>query len=98
MSSKKKIIIKTAISKIPLKDVGKSPDIMMEKPMADKVHYPSIYVSSDEAPFLEGCKVGDEEVLIVKVKITSTHEREYNGEVKCDYCLDIIKMGKPIKD
>lgn len=97
MSSKKEII-KAAVAKVPMKDVGKDYSIMPEtvKSSGGK-HYPNIYISSDEAPFLEGVKVGDEETLVIKVKVMSSSERIHGKEVKCDYTLDIVKMGKPGK-
>ena len=97
MSSKKEII-KAAVAKVPMKDVGKEYGIMPETAKSsDGKHYPNIYISSDEAPFLEGCKVGDEETLVIKAKIVSTSERVHGKDTKCDYTLDIIKMGKPGK-
>jgi len=101
MSNNKKDIIKVAVGKVALKDIGKG-SYGMDTPKTlsteDKKYYPSIYLSSDEAPFLADCEVGDEETLVIKVRIKSSSERlSDNGDVKCDYTLDILKMGLPDK-
>ena len=99
--SNQKDIIKKAVGKVTLKDVGKNSgglDSVKASYPENKKYYPSIYLSSDEAPFLEDCEVGDEETLVITIKIKSASERlSDDGSVKCDYTLDILKMGLPDK-
>lgn len=98
MAEDKKKVIKDALSKIKMKDVGTK--IGGEMPVksvsedSSKKYYPCVYLSSDLVPSLDGCKVGDEETMVIKVRIKSISERESGSEKKKDYSLDILEMGK----
>ena len=82
-----------------MKNLGKKPGCCepIKAPSKDEKYYPGIYLSSTEAPFLKDCKVGDEETLVIKVKIKSVSERLSGNDKKSDYSLDIVEMGKPEK-
>ena len=96
----KKEILKSALDKVKLVDAGVKNKyntdcaVPINSSSSDKVYYPSLYLSSKEAPMLIGTDVGSEVMMLVKGKIISHSLRERNGEDKNeDFSLEIQKIG-----
>ena len=96
----KKEIMKGALGKVKLVDAGvknkygygPSP-VSISEDMKDKVYYPSINLSTKEAPMLTGTKVGTEVTMLVKGCITH-HSLSEHKDKKCeDFCLEIKEIG-----
>lgn len=95
----KKEILKSAIEKVKLVDAGVKqsntdmPCAVSNAPK-DRVYYPSIYLSSKEAPMLIGTDVGSEVTMLIKGKVTSHSLRERDGQDKHeDFNLEIREIG-----
>ena len=97
----KKEILKSAIDKVKLVDVGvKNKHNTLShcdvpcKDTEDKINYPTMYLSSKEAPMLIGMDVGAEVTMLIKAKVTSHSLNERNNEEKReDFNLEINKIG-----
>lgn len=96
----KKEILKSALDKVKLVDAGvKNKNTLSDcavpcKTSEDKVYYPSLYLSSKEAPMLIGMDVGAEITMLIKAKVTSHSLNERNNEEKReDFNLEINKIG-----
>jgi len=97
MEKKEKEIVKLAIQKVKMDDMGKTDECC--RPLCcsesgSRKYYPSLYLSSNATDVLESVNVGDEQLLIIKVKITSISERKAGDDTTKDYSLDILEMGK----
>ena len=97
----------TVIAGIELKDAGYQPEPYQETmPVASKTEggkkperqYPTIYVDSKELPGIEKLKVGDEVLMVAKVRLSSRNERESEEgkgktEERCDGTLKVLAAG-----
>lgn len=97
----KKGILKSELNKVKLVDAGVknkyntlSDCAVPCKTSEDKIYYPSMYLSSKEAPMLIGTDVGSEITMLVKAKVTSHSLRERANEEKCeDFNLEVHQIG-----
>lgn len=95
----KKEVLKGALDKIKLVDAGVKnkydslPSPVKASSYEDKISYPCLYLSADEAPMLIGCDVGCEVTLLVKTKITSHSVDENSDRKRENFNLEIHKIG-----
>ena len=99
-NANKKEILKSALDKVKLVDAGvKNKNTLNDcavprKDSEDKTYYPTMYLSSKEAPMLIGMDVGAEVTMLIKAKVTSHSLNERNNEEKReDFNLEINKIG-----
>ena len=98
---KKKEVLSMAINKVQLTDAGVKHNFpsLMEKSSEsekDRIFYPSLYLSTKEAPDLKGAEAGDEVTLVVKAYISShsLNDRVDDKEGKCEnFSIDIKQIG-----
>ena len=97
INTNKKDILKNIISKVSLMDTGVKNNHDVCAPMKsseEKVYYPSIYLSSKEAPMLIGTEAGSEVTMLIKAKVTSHSIQENSKEDKKEnFNLEIHKIG-----
>lgn len=97
----------TVIAGIELKNAGYQPE-SYEGPVATakepeggkkpERQYPTMYVDSKELPGIEKLKVGDEVLMVAKVRLSSRNERESEEgkgktEERCDGTLKVLSAG-----
>lgn len=97
----------SVIAGIELKDAGYQPEPYKEPmPMPSESEggkkperqYPTIYVDSKELPGIEKLKVGDEVLMVAKVRLSSRNERESEEgkgktEERCGGTLKVLAAG-----
>lgn len=99
MAHDQKSVLKQLISKVRLVDAGvknkyNADCAVPSKSSEDRVYYPSLYLSTKEAPILSGSEVGDEVCLLIKAKVTSHSLNERTDSEKNEnFNLDIHKIG-----
>ena len=97
----KKGILKSELNKVKLVDAGVknkyntlSDCAVPSKTSEDKIYYPSMHLSSKEAPMLIGPDVGSEITMLVKAKVINHSLREStNSDKSEDFSLEIHQIG-----
>lgn len=96
--SKKKDIVKVALSDVTLLDAGKKMegvDIMPPlKSSSSEVRYPCLYIDKDQAPALDGYEVGDTCTLVIKAKVIGHNISDSENYKSDEYRIEILKIGK----
>lgn len=99
INSKKKELVKVALSGVTMLDAGKKMNKGLDMPSpsvlkSSDVRYPTLYIDKDQAPALDGYEVGDTCTLVVKAKVIGhnvTNSENYKSD---EYRVEILKIGK----
>lgn len=100
IDSKKKDVVKVAISKVTMQDAGivhDKSDLCAPFPSSsgkDRKYYPTIYLEGKQAPALKDANVGDVCTLVVKAKIVGVSLNENESTKREEYRLEIHEIGK----
>ena len=95
---KKKEVLKLSLEKVVLQSAGVKDkygpcEPISSKKAKDKVFYPSLYLSSKEAPELSGSEAGQEKTVVLKAIIKSHDLSEREGKKDENFSLEIRKIG-----
>ena len=94
--TKKREIIADVLEKVKVFNVGEKNNYdspcCVEK-SESTVYYPSLYLSSEQAPFLTNYEVGDEILLVVKAELTSHSLDENKDKSKESFVIKVKEIG-----